>query len=99
MSSLTRTADPNRILDECRGPAGNECRWRRANERAAKAEELLADLERLTRERDRLSGYVSASLTLARDAHRHLLEERPEEAARTIYRVIDALAGALEGSK
>lgn len=59
-------------------------------------ERLRAEVERLTRDRDRLAGYVRAALPLARDAHKHLLEERPEEAARAIFRVICALASAVE---
>lgn len=61
----------------------------------AEYDELIEDSHKLAhfaRSLDRLSGYVSASLTLARDAHTHLMEERPEEAARTIYRIIAAQA-------
>jgi outer membrane murein-binding lipoprotein Lpp len=61
---------------------------------AAEVERLRAEVERLTRDRDRLTGYVRAARQLSRDAHTHLLEERPEETARAIYRVICALASA-----
>lgn len=61
---------------------------------AAEVERLRAEVDRLTRDRDRLAGYVRAARQLSRDAHTHLLEERPEEAARTIFRVICALASA-----
>jgi hypothetical protein len=61
---------------------------------AAEVERLRAEVERLTRDRDRIAGYVRAARRLSRDAHTHLLEERPEETARAIYRVICALASA-----
>jgi hypothetical protein len=61
---------------------------------AAEVERLRAEVERLTRDRERLTGYVRAALPLSRDAHTHLLEERPEETAQAIYRVICALASA-----
>jgi hypothetical protein len=61
---------------------------------AAEVERLRAEVERLTRDRDRLAGYVRAARRLSRDAHTHLLEDRPEETAQAIYRVICALASA-----
>ncbi len=60
----------------------------------AEIERLRGEVERLTRDRDRLAGYVRAARRLSRDAHTHLLEERPEETAHAIYRVIHALASA-----
>lgn len=63
---------------------------------AAEVERLREEVDRLTRDRDRLAGYVRAARQLSRDAHTNLLEERPEEAARTIFRAICALASAVE---
>ena len=44
---------------------------------------------------DRLRGFAESALTLARDAHTHLMEERPEDCARMLHRAIQALAAAL----
>lgn len=60
----------------------------------ADRERLRAEVERLTRDRDRLTSYVRAARQLSRDALTHIVEDRPEEAARTIFRAICALASA-----
>lgn len=63
---------------------------------AAEVERLQAEVERLTRDRYRLTSYVLAALPLCRDALTRLVEERPEEAARVLYKIVHALACAVE---
>ncbi len=61
---------------------------------AAEVERLQGEVERLTRDRERLAGYALAAMPLCRDALTHIVEDRPEEATQTLFRVMCALASA-----
>jgi len=57
-------------------------------------ERLQGEVDRLTRDRDRLTSYALAAMPLCRDALTHIVEDRHEEATQTLFRVMCALASA-----